>query len=333
MIAKVSRRSDFKEITEYATKKDEHAQLIYKQNLSSSNDPVRLAAEMELTASKPGREGKYAYHLNINWDKHDMVGADAMTHVAKHMLDKLGFGDHQAVVGEHKDKDHPHIHIIVNRVPVTYGQMGEDGKKVGVWNRRFEWEIIERELRDLERKYGWRQVEGNLSLQIGHTIPDRAGASQKEYHARKRAGKPPKKRGRSWDESHERMHSQLSFGHVPDHLPKTRRQLFGIWRAAEFGDAECQWKMSRVYECGLGVPYSMAIASGWAQLAARQGHAKGIEDFERYKSQGIRPIFPPLPAGEVERKWMGGGSLRRSARPKDWFGEWAGERIGGVELG
>jgi len=332
MIGKTSRSSSFRKVVAYGTSKSEDAQLIYTQNLPKDVDGEILAAKMALTASRSGSKAP-AEHIIVSWDKRDMVGADAMVYVAKRLLDKLGLSEHQVVVGEHKDTDKPHMHIIVNRVHPRHGEIGEDGKPIYVWDPKGYWQDIERELRDMEREFGWRQVEGRNALQMGHEAPDRTGSSQKEYHSRERRGVPQKKKGRSWEDSHERLHSHGSSGAFGDDLPRTKRQLLGVWRAAEFGDAECQWKMSRIYQFGIGVAYSDDIAAGWAQMAARQGHAKAIEVLKDLRTWGAKPTLPPLPSGDSERKYVGIGGFRRGKRPKDWIGEWAGERIGGVDLG
>ena len=334
MIAKVLRSGSFKRVVAYSTSKSEDAQLIYTQNLGATDDVGLMAAEMELTASiDDDKCKKPAYHLIVNWDPLDMVGSDAMRYVAKRLLDKLGLSEHQAVVGEHKDKKHPHMHIVVNRVHPLHGEVGPDGKKYGVWKGWKDYEIIEDELRKMEREFGWREVEGRNALQMGHQVPARTGSSQKEYHERKRKKLPQKKRGRTWDETHERLHAQMSSGAIPPYLPKTARHLYGIWGAAECGDAECQWKMSRMYSLGIGVPFDEGIAAGWAQLAARQGHLRAIEDLRDLRKRGARPVLPPLPAGESERKYVGMGGYRPGRKPKDWIGEWAGERAGGLEAG
>lgn len=328
MIGKTVRSGDFEKTVAYVLGKEEGT-LILKQNLGVSDDPERIAGSMQICAAQ-SRTKTPVYHLIVSWDPADHVGHDSMKEVAKRLLNKLGLQEHQAVAVEHSDRDHPHMHVVTNRVHPRHGERGMDGKKIHVWAGWNDGEKIQEELRKMEREFGWRQVEGRLSLQIGHEVPGLAGKVKKEYHTREKEGKPPIQRGRSREEAGQRLHRRKSSGAVPESLPRTARQLFGIWKAAELGDAECQWKMGKLYAIGIGVPQDMRIAAGWMQLAALQGHSKAQQDFERYTRGGRTAVNPP---GLRDRRGGFVLGLRNSRRPKEWIGEWITNRIGEREIG
>lgn len=326
MIGKTIRSGYFQKTVGYVLGKEEGT-LILKQNLGASNESDRIAMSMQSCADQ-SKTKTPVYHLIIAWDPADHVGHDSMEIVAKRLLKTLNLEEHQAVVVAHSDCDHPHIHIVANRVHPQHGREGKDGRKIHVWRGWKDGEMIQKELRDMEREFGWRQVEGSLSLQIGHEVPHRAGEVKKDYHARKKAGKPPLQRGRSKMEAGHRLHYQKSSGAVPSNLPQTTKQLFGVWKAAELGDAECQWKMGKMYAIGIGVPLDMQIAAGWMQLAALQGHPRAKGDFQRY-TRDSPAVNPPVLGERWEGLTLG---LRYNQRPKEWIGEWITNRIYSQEL-
>ncbi len=162
-----------------------------------------------------------------------------MEEVAKKLLKTLGLEEHQAVVAAHADRPHPHMHIVANRVHPLHGRRREDGKKIQAWRGWEDGVKIQSELREMERYYGWRQVEGRLSNQIGHRVAPRAGGVNKENRVQKAAGGRRLQRGRSREEAGARLHHRKSSGRVPAELPQTARQLAAVWIAAGEGDAHC----------------------------------------------------------------------------------------------
>lgn len=329
MIAKTIRSGDFGKTVSYALGKQDST-LLLKRGLGASDDPERIAGSMRRCAEQ-SRSKTPVYHLIVSWDPADRVGHVAMADVAQRLLRRLGLDAHQAIVVAHGDCDHPHMHVVANRVHPKHGELGDDGRKIHVWRGWGDRALIERELREMERAFGWRQVEGRLALQIGHEVPPAAGQVKKDYHARKKKGLPPVQRGRSRDDAGDRMHVGKPSGRIPPDLPQTARQLVAVWKAAEQGDPECQWKMGQVFGAGIGVPFDEAIAAGWMQLAARQGHPRATRDYDLYTREGRAAVNPPCFGGEGPDGFVMG--IRYSKRPKNWIGEWIGERIQIQEVG
>jgi hypothetical protein len=56
------------------------------------------------------------YHLTINFDPADPVTPERMQAVADRVLADLGLAEHQALPVAHRDRTHPHTHIMVTRV-------------------------------------------------------------------------------------------------------------------------------------------------------------------------------------------------------------------------
>jgi len=301
MIAKVFRSADFNKKVSYVLNKQD-GRFLFSQNMGISQAPDRIAGMMQLCADQVADERmkKPCYHLIVSWDPGDEVTSEQMVTVAKKLIHDLGLEEHQAVAGEHADKDHAHMHIVLNRVHPDYGKLREDGGKNGVWKGKDDWPIIQQTLRELEVEYGWRQVEGSLSIQPGHELPNRGGEIRVEFEERKAQGLPPRQRGR--DRARSEVIAVGKKKKMPDDLPRTRKQLYGMWYAAKRGDVDAQWKMGRMYMLGAGVEYDLEIAAGWFIRAAERGHRQAKKEFDRLEARGIKWVFPPTSPMSPSRK-------------------------------
>lgn len=116
-----------------------------------TRDPETAARLMSATARDSERVQKPVYHLSISFDPNDAVDRDAMRRVADRTLRDLGLQDHQAVILAHKDRSHPHLHIMVNRVHPERGI---------AWSNSWDYRRIEASLRQQEADLGLRVVPG-----------------------------------------------------------------------------------------------------------------------------------------------------------------------------
>ncbi|MET3981261.1 hypothetical protein ABIB62_003661 [Mucilaginibacter sp. UYP25] len=62
--------------------------------------------------------GKAVGHIALSWSVNDAakLNDDVMVTLAKEYLQKMKIQDTQYLIVKHRDKDHPHIHIVYNRV-------------------------------------------------------------------------------------------------------------------------------------------------------------------------------------------------------------------------
>lgn len=83
------------------------------------------AAELKEAAGlkATGRKGSNpVYHFSLNWEPSERPDHKHMVETAKSALSAIGYGDHEAVLAVHRDKDHSHIHVVVNRVHPEHGK-------------------------------------------------------------------------------------------------------------------------------------------------------------------------------------------------------------------
>ena len=91
-----------------------------------------------------GRKGqKPVYTLSLAWHptRNRAPAREDMVKAADEVLKTLGLDKHQALIVQHTDTAHPHIHLIVNRVsPIDgrYASLGNDWLKLSWWAMQHE---------------------------------------------------------------------------------------------------------------------------------------------------------------------------------------------------
>lgn len=283
MIGRCTRAGDFKAALGYVLKKP-GAEVLFDNNMCGIHD-VQGATNLMLTGASPSRTKQPVYHLSVSWDKNDGATAAQMEETAQRLLNKLKLQEHQVLCVRHTDAEHPHIHVIANRVHPDHGEIGPDGKKIYVWAGWKDYERVERELRKMEKEHGWRQVPGQHAIHAGHEVPAKEKDQEQKYWDQKRAAKadpdiPP-------PAPVQRVSVPDSRGEVPAELPQTARQMFGVWKAAEKGDPECQWKIGKLFQLGAGVRKNLRSAVGWFKRAAAQGFKRAEKELVDLVKKGM----------------------------------------------
>ncbi len=82
-------------------------------------ETYRDSDELKRRAGRSARGRKNTtpvLHYMLSWHKDDNPSAEHMRETALSSLKALGLQDHQAVLAAHHDKDHLHVHLVVNAV-------------------------------------------------------------------------------------------------------------------------------------------------------------------------------------------------------------------------
>ncbi|MFZ5625228.1 MAG: relaxase/mobilization nuclease domain-containing protein [Gemmatimonadota bacterium] len=119
-----------------------------------TDDPELAATFMRATASQSDRVEKPVYHVALSFDPSDAIDQPTMERVADRVLERLGLAGHQVVIVAHRDRQHPHLHLFVNRVHPETGK---------AWERWRDQPVIQQTLREIEREFGFREVPGRLA--------------------------------------------------------------------------------------------------------------------------------------------------------------------------
>ncbi|RYE57026.1 MAG: relaxase/mobilization nuclease [Sphingobacteriales bacterium] len=98
---------------------------------------------------------KYFYHTSLNFPPNENLGDEQMNLIANEYLNNMGFDQHQYAIFRHFDADHPHLHILVNRI-------GYDGNVV---SDSKDYQRSEQVLRKLEKQHGLTEVISSREAQ------------------------------------------------------------------------------------------------------------------------------------------------------------------------
>ena len=161
----------------YNLKKLNHADPSKRAELLDSNfsslDKKQIAFEVDLLRQlRPGLN-KYVYHTSLNFHIDDQLNNDLLLKIAHQYLEANGFNNNQYLIFRHHDADHPHLHLLVNRI--TF-----DGEVVSDSNNFKRSELI---LRNIEIQYNLVQVSQSKSSQL-------RAATKNELEKVLRTGKP-----------------------------------------------------------------------------------------------------------------------------------------------
>ncbi|UOE52814.1 relaxase/mobilization nuclease domain-containing protein [Mucilaginibacter sp. SMC90] len=152
--------------------------------------------------------GKAVGHLVLSWSREDLskLSDDIMVERAKEYMDKVGIRNTQFVVVRHHDREHPHLHVIYNRVDnngntitdknnfaknvkackeitLIYGyHIGEGKEQVNrqalQGKEKIRYELFDAIKAALKQSGDWRQLEANLQKQgIGIAYKYRSGSN------------------------------------------------------------------------------------------------------------------------------------------------------------
>lgn len=149
MIAKIVKGANFARLARYLTSGD-RGEVLDMRHLSS-DDPEAAAQEMQVAAAVSVRTQQPVMHIVVSYDPADGgIGNADMRQDATELLRALGLDRNQALIVRHRDKDHAHMHLMVNRV-------GPNGRAVSDSNS---YPRAEAALRRIEQRRGLTVTHG-----------------------------------------------------------------------------------------------------------------------------------------------------------------------------
>lgn len=119
---------------------------ISTQNLPVDS-PDLAATLMTATASLSSRCQRAAYHAMIAWAPDEQPTPTAMRDIAHETLRLAGLGEHQALIMGHGDTQHPHLHMLVNRINPSTGL---------AWQTSHDYALFDRIMCQLAGQHGFR---------------------------------------------------------------------------------------------------------------------------------------------------------------------------------
>jgi hypothetical protein len=145
MMAKIVKGQDFKGVVDYVLDKKKGTEIIDYDGLRLKDNDSIIQGFVR-PASMNSRVSKPVCHISLDFsvqDK-DKLSNALMVQIARDYMQRMGIVDTQYIIGRHYDKEHPHIHLVYNRVD-------NNGKTISDSNDRFRSEKI---CKELTTKYG-----------------------------------------------------------------------------------------------------------------------------------------------------------------------------------
>ena len=156
MIAKIIKGTSFSGVISYMLSKREGKAKILQANGVRSSLPNDVAHDFNLQASMRPSVQKPVCHTILSFSAHDSARLtdDKMVKIANEYLHEMGYGDTQSLIVRHSDRQHPHLHICINRI-------GNDGKTISDRNEKYRSTKI---CRELTERYGLTLGEGKKAV-------------------------------------------------------------------------------------------------------------------------------------------------------------------------
>lgn len=128
MIAKIVQGRGFKGVVNYVLDKNKAELLAADRLRLSTKDSV---VRSFITQSSLNPISKPVAHISLDFSAQDKekLTNSKMIEIAKEYMTKMGYGNTQYLIARHNDTDHPHLHLILNRVD-------SDGKRISDQNER-----------------------------------------------------------------------------------------------------------------------------------------------------------------------------------------------------
>ena len=119
MIAKIIKGTSFSGVLAYILGKQEgKARVLYAEGVRRDVLPHEIASDFALQASMRPNVKKPVCHTILSFSAEDAgrLNDQTINNLALQYLDKMGYGDTQYLIVRHLDREHPHVHICINRI-------------------------------------------------------------------------------------------------------------------------------------------------------------------------------------------------------------------------
>ena len=147
MISKQIKGKDFYGVLMYNHKKIITGVGVVLDSNINMGTVVQQTKEFNLVRQLKPNLSKVVYHASLNLPYTDKLSDEEFTNLARDYINGIGFDDNQYVVYKHLDQEHPHVHIVANRVKFT-GEVVSDSQ---------DYKRSEALVRKLEKKYNLTQ--------------------------------------------------------------------------------------------------------------------------------------------------------------------------------
>ena len=177
MIAKIIKGKSFKGVVNYVLDKAKQAELLAAEGIRCKSRESIIRSFVTQSGLNP-KVAKTVGHISLNFSAHDKnkLTNTAMVQIAKAYMAKMGITDTQYIIGRHYYREHPHIHIVFNRID-------NNGKTISDRNDRYR---SEKTCKELTETYGLYFAQGKENVKT-HRLQEPDKTKYEMYDALKAA--------------------------------------------------------------------------------------------------------------------------------------------------
>lgn len=147
MIAKQIKGKDFYGVLMYNQEKVNAGFGSVLESNINAGSVIQQTKEFNIVRQQKPNLSKAVYHVSLNLTYSDKLTDEEFTNLARDYIIGNGFDDNQYIVYKHLDQEHPHVHIVANRVKFS-GEVVSDSQ---------DYKRSEALVRKLEKKYNLTQ--------------------------------------------------------------------------------------------------------------------------------------------------------------------------------
>jgi len=176
MIAKIVQGRGFRGVVNYVMDKD-HSHLLYAEGVRLKDKESIIQSFVAQQKLNP-KIVKPVAHISLDFSVQDKnrLTDQFMAGMALEYMEKMGYMDTQYIIARHYDTDHPHIHIVINRID-------NSGKRISDQNEKLR---NTRVCMELTKKYGLYIASGKENVKE-HRLKEPDKTKYEIYNALKSA--------------------------------------------------------------------------------------------------------------------------------------------------
>lgn len=127
-MAKIVQGRGFKGVVNYVIDKNK-AQLLYSEGIRTKDKESIIRSFIAQSQMNP--ISKPVAHISLSFSVQDKARLSnaAMAGIAIEYMKKMGYGNTQFIIVGHHDREHPHVHLVINRID-------NDGKRISDRNEK-----------------------------------------------------------------------------------------------------------------------------------------------------------------------------------------------------
>lgn len=176
MIGSITKGSGFSGCVEYVLalkEENKEARLLYSEGLLTDT-PKDIIDGFECQRHLNSRVQHWCGHISLSYSPEDSarLSDEAMVKLALEYMEKMGIKNTQFIIARHLDKEHPHCHIVYNRVD-------NDGRCV---SDSYEYYRSNAICKELKKKYGLTFGENKEKVKVDR-LKGRSKTRQEIYLA------------------------------------------------------------------------------------------------------------------------------------------------------